>query len=264
MTPLANQQRALQTAILSDVAPADLLAGPDAARRFSIYADAYRARLAAALRDNYPVLHRVLGDEDFDALARAYLHAHPSVAPSIRWFGGALADFVQATPDALPHPALVDLIRLEWALRAAFDAEDAPPMGFATLAALPPDRWPALRLRLHPSVSRLALAWAVEPLWQALAPLEDGQSPEQEPPPPEPHVHGLIAWRQGLTPCWRSVEALEGHLLAALAGGAAFADLCTLAADAGEEAAAHQVAGLLRRWVDEGLLQACDALMSTP
>lgn len=254
MTDLASQQRALQAAILADAAPVGLLAGADAARRFAIYADAYRARLTAALRDNYPVLHRVLGDEDFDALARAYLAVHPSASPSIRWFGGALADFAAARPEALPHPALADLIRLEWALRGAFDAEDAAPLAFDTLAAMPAEQWPALRLGLHPACVLLDLTWAVEGLWQALAPLGDGESPDPEPDAPAPHAHRLVVWRRGLTPCWRSVDRLEGTLLAAVAAGACFAELCARVADSGEAAAAPAMAGLLRRWVDEGLL----------
>lgn len=254
MTYLVQQQRALQTAILADTAPVGLLAGADAARRFAIYADAYRARLSAALRDNYPVLHRVLGDEDFDALAHAYLATHPSASPSIRWFGGALADFAAACPEALPHQALADLIRLEWALRGAFDAEDAVPLDFASLAAVPAEAWPTLRLQLHPSCALLDLGWSVEGLWQALAPLDDGESPDPEPDAPAPHAHRLVVWRKGLTPCWRSADGLEGPLLEAVAAGECFAELCERIAETGEAAAAQVMVGLLRRWVDEGLL----------
>jgi hypothetical protein len=35
-----------------------------------VYLKAYRARLTAALRDNFPVLQRALGDDAFDVLAQ--------------------------------------------------------------------------------------------------------------------------------------------------------------------------------------------------
>ncbi|WP_163367521.1 HvfC/BufC N-terminal domain-containing protein, partial [Klebsiella aerogenes] len=86
----------------------------DAGPGLQVYRHAYRARLAEALADNYTVLARALGDEAFDALAQAYLAAHPSRHPSIRWFGAALADFMAVAGDELvPHPGLVDLARMD-------------------------------------------------------------------------------------------------------------------------------------------------------
>ena len=55
-----------------------------AQRRFDIYVNAYRTRLIDALRANYPVLHRALGDDAFESLAQAYIAAHPSSCTNIR------------------------------------------------------------------------------------------------------------------------------------------------------------------------------------
>ena len=68
-----------------------------------IYEQAYGARLTAALRDNFGVLPTVLGDDAFDALAHAYIAAHPSRRPSIRWFGDALPAFMAARDDLVPR-----------------------------------------------------------------------------------------------------------------------------------------------------------------
>ena len=85
-----------------------------------------------------PVLHRVLGDAAFGALADDYMHAHPSQKRSIRWFGDCLPDFVAGRIDALPHPALADLARMEWRICLAFDAADRVPLGFERLARTTP------------------------------------------------------------------------------------------------------------------------------
>jgi len=226
--------------------------------RFAIYRHAYRARLTGALRENYPVLHRLLGDEAFDALAHAFIARHPSRQPSIRWFGDALPAYLDAraaTDDAssaLPHPALPDLARMEWALGTAFDAADAPPLTVAQLLATAPSAWPAMRLTPHPSLRLTPLEWAVEPLWRALS--EDA---EAETAPPVRRRHHLLSWRVDQQTQWRSAEALEVELLEVVAAGGSFADICQRAsALQGDEAAAATAAGHLRHWAESGLLAA--------
>jgi hypothetical protein len=250
--PLADQQRALHTAMLGAPAAPGLLGEPTQHEPLlRIYQNAYRARLTAALRDNFGVLPHAMGDEAFDALAEAYLQAHPSRHPSIRWFGHRLAEFMAANPALVPHPAFVDLARMEWALREAFDSTDATPMTPQELAALPADDWPQRVLRFHPSVQVLALDWQVEPAWRAL-------QGEDEPVLAEPEAgeHLLIVWRPALETRWRSAaDAVEVQLLAAAMRGDDVSALCTAAAEAlGDEQAVLGVVSAVQRWTAEGLL----------
>lgn len=253
------QQRQLAAAI-RDGAEADGLLAGDYAAGLQVYRHAYRARLVEALADNYTVLVRALGDEAFDALARAYIAARPSRHPSIRWFGHGLAEFMATSGDELvPHPSLVDFARMDWALRGAFDAADAPTMAAAELATMSPDDWAGLVLHLHPSAHRVALAHAIEPAWRALRewdPESGADAPEVD--EPARHEHLLLAWRQGLQTRWRSLEPLEASLLDGVSAGEPFAHLCERAAAAlgDAEAAAPAVVGALQRWLMEGLLAA--------
>lgn len=221
--------------------------------RLDIYRHAYRARLVAALRSNYPVLHRVLGDEDFEALALDYLAHRPHRQPSIRWFGDALAEHLADAPDRrVPHPALIDLVRMEWALGSSFDAADATALDAGALAGLAADDWPALRLRPHPSVRLVPMRWAVEPIWQALTADHDAATAE-----PEALAHDLLVWRQGLDTHWRSLPDAEARLLRAALRGeplSAWSELAAIGQAA--PAAAQIVATQLQRWVADGLL--CD------
>ncbi|WP_457322355.1 HvfC/BufC family peptide modification chaperone [Roseateles sp. P5_E11] len=253
-----QQQRRLAAAIRDGADAADLLAG-DHATGLEVYRHAYRARLVAALTDNYTVLARALGDEAFDALGQAYLAARPSQHPSIRWFGHELADFMAAADDELvPHASLIDFARMDWALRGAFDAAQAPPLEPASLAALGADDWAGLVLHLQPSVQRAVLAYAIEPAWRVLREWEP-ESGDDQPELPEPvaHEHTLLAWRQAGETRWRSLEPLEAALLGAVAEGLPFAQLCERAAqvlgDPG--AAAPAVVGALQRWLADSLLQ---------
>lgn len=256
---LADLQGRLAAAIRDGADAEGLLAG-DWALGLAAYRHAYRARLAEALADNYTVLARALGDEPFAALAQAYIAAEPSRHPSIRWFGHALADFMAGAGEALvPHAGLVDIARMDWALRGAFDAKDAPTLDPASLAALDPDAWAGLVLHLHPSVRRASLAHAVEPAWRALREWEpESDAPQPELDEPLPHEHGLLAWRQDGETRWRSLEPLEAALLDEVEAGMPFAQLCERAAEVlgDAEAAAPAVIGALQRWLADGLLRA--------
>ncbi|MEJ5999856.1 DNA-binding domain-containing protein [Paucibacter soli] len=255
---LQAQQQAFQRAVLGQALVPQLL-GQGSEKRLAVYAHAYRARLLGALRDNYEVLALAMGDAAFDALGHAYIEAYPSRQASIRWFGDALADFMDGPYAArLPHAALRDLARMDWALRGAFDAAAAAPMTLAQLQTLAPAAWAGLALRLQPSVRLLALDWVVEPVWRALRQHQPGAA-EPELPEPLAQGHGLLVWRQGLETRWRSLAAEEQALLQGLGEGATFAHLCELASALhGPEQAAEQVAAValraLQQWLADELL----------
>ena len=266
MQALAEQQRRLAAAIVADVADAAEVAdtantadtadtanaafeGIGRPERVGVYRHAYRARLAEALRSNYPVLHRVLGDDAFGDLAQAYLRARPSVRPSIRWFGNELATHMHEAPDAVPHPSLIDLARMEWSLGLSFDSADAAVLTPAMLLAIPAAQWPALRFAPHPSVNLLQLDWSVEPAWSAVTADE-----RAEVEAPQRSSHALLVWRWRLDTRWRSLPDDEAVWLRSCLNGEPFAQLCELAAQTTSDGAALAAAGALRRWVEDGLL----------
>ena len=255
---LRQQQLAFQAGVLGQADGALLRPAPDGRpAALQIYQQAHSQRLAGALRDNFEMLAQALGDDGFTALAAAYLQAHPPSRPSIRWFGGQLACFMDscvATDMGLvPHPALADLARMDWALRAAFDAGDAPVLQRAALAGLAAEDWPGLRLQLHPAVQTVALQWAVEAAWQALRAADAGTEPEL--PAPQASPHTLLVWRQGLETRWRSLASSEATLLQAVAAGHPFEAWCAQAAALvpSADAAAPLVVGLLQQWLADGL-----------
>ena len=278
-TALRTQQLALAAAIgitLPGAATAEPPAAPRLAGgasrhgRLAVYQQAYCARLLAALRDNYGVLARAMGDEAFDALGRAYLAAQPSMRPSIRWFGHQLPDFMDqhlvGDGALVPHPALADLARMDWALGVAFDAADAPALAASAITELPVAAWPGLRMQLHPSVQALALQWAVAPAWHALqrpAKLDadadaDADADEPSLPPPEASAHTLLIWRRALGSQWRVLGDGEAALLRAAAAGDDFNALCAMAGElhADEAQAVQAVVSALQQWLADGLVSA--------
>ncbi len=246
---LATLQQQMQSAVTAG-GPPPALAGNT--RGLEVYRTAWRARLIEALRTNYPVLHRVLGDDAFETLADDYMHVHRSQKRSIRWFGHRLPDFVAERIDTLPHPALADLARMEWAICLAFDAADHTPLRVDQLAAMPPDAWPNLRFALQPGYALFDLDWSVAPVWRELSEAED---PNQQVAPPERLDNTILIWRRALTPMWRSVAPLEAELLRAIEADENFGQLCARAVtEVGEADAAATVVGYLQQWVADELL----------
>ncbi len=266
MNRLAEQQHALKHAIVERTDAAGLLQmQPEREPLLRIYQQAYEARLTSALRDNFGVLPKVMGDEAFDELARGYIAAHPSREPSIRWFGDKLADFMAQRDDLVPHPAFTDLARMEWALRGAFDSADAAPIDAAELAAQPAENWPSLRFEAHAGVQVLALQWTIEPVWRAMQSFDPETGDEPELPEPEEHAHSLVVWRSGLETRWRAADAVPALLLRAAIGGASFGELCGLAAaQVGEEQAAGVAVAALQGWLADGLLVRCSVRHPPP
>jgi hypothetical protein len=248
MNTLAGLQQRFQGHVTSSpVAAADGLRD-EVRGHLEVYVNAYWGRLREALADNYPVLYRALGDDGFRELAAAYLGAHPSHFRSIRWFGDRLAEFIAGNPAIVPHPALLDIACLDWAMRGAFDAADAPPLCVEDLAGIPAGQWPDLRFTLCPSFRILALDWGIEALWHALNEDENAETDE-----PQRHAHSMIVWRTGLEIRWRTVTEDEANALRTLADGSNFATMCA-AIEAHGGSNATSVASLLDQWINEGLL----------
>lgn len=238
-----------RTAILQHIAGT---AQADAETRLGIYAEAYRLRLIEALDTDFPVLHALLGDDEFERMARAYIDAHPSRHFSIRWFGQHLSDFLRATPPYREHPAVGEMAAFEWTMTLAFDAADDPLLALDAMAAVPPASWPDLRFTAHASLHRLDLSWNVPAVWKAHAAGEDVHAPEKN-----PHPIAWVLWRQDLTTYFRSLEVDEAWALDALIAGQPFADLCQGLCEwiDAQHVAAH-AAGLLKNWIGDGMIAA--------
>jgi hypothetical protein len=222
----------------------------DAVTRVGVYTDAYRLRLIEALETDYPTLKRVLGETDFETLARRYLDQFPSAHYSIRYFGRHLAHSLRTHAAYRDNSLLAELAAFEWAMTDAFDAPDVTPVGDDDLARVTPNDWPGLTFTLHPSLQRLDLAWNVAALWHA-------QEKDEPLPPAEraPHPLGWALWRQGLQIYFRSLGVDQAWALDALRQGQSFAALCEGLCEwiDAQHVAAH-AAGLLRQWLGDGLI----------
>jgi len=219
--------------------------------RLGIYADAYASRLIEALQDNYPALHTLMGDSQFNRMAQYYLSKHPSKNFSVRYFGDQLSQFLQQESRYNSQPVFAEMATFEWALRAAFDAKDQTPITMAALQAIPVEQWGDMRFSLHDSVHRLNLEWNVATLWLAI-------ENEQEAIPAEKNDYP-IAWRiwreQKLKIFYKSLAVDEAWALDAIIDQTNFADICAGLCEWADEAyAAQRAVTLIQTWINDGLI----------
>jgi hypothetical protein len=127
--------------------------------------------LIEGLRDAYPVVCRLVGEEFFRAMAGVFARAQPPRSPVMLEYGGGFAQFIAGFPPAASLPYLADMARLERAWVEAYHAADAPP-----LMGLEPNQ--TARLRLHPAARLVRSPFAILRIWQA-------NQPDAEPGPLE-------------------------------------------------------------------------------
>ena len=252
---LADLQRAFQDYLLASsegfAAAVRDTKKADRTTLLDVYRDGYALRLIEVLTNDYPGLMAMAGPADFDHLARAYIAAHPSRHPSVRWFGQHLADFIASTLPYSRSPAAAEMARFEWLLGEAFDAPDVTPVLADALMALPSEAWETLCFVPLPSLRRSIFAFEVAQAWQRREDVEAGNldvAPASAPTP-------WMIWRPERVSNFRSLETDEAAMLDAMAEGRLFPELCeAIVTHVGEDQAAARAAGLLRAWVEEGLI----------
>lgn len=145
-------------------APPSGLRGARDLARFEVYRASVEANLGHALRDTYPVVNRLVGEDYFSQVARAYLRAHPSRCGDIHAFGAEFESFLAVQDSAEDFPYLPDVARLEWLTHQAFHAADAESLTPPALADLPSESYGSLCLL--PTVRMMRSEFPVHRIWQ--------------------------------------------------------------------------------------------------
>jgi hypothetical protein len=255
MKHLAHLQSSFQHALLEQDQDAVLSAISTSGRaaattQFEVYSKAYRLRLKEVLEIDYPVLAAALGGAAFDKLANGYIEAHPSNGYSLRGFGVHLAAFLREQPVYGETPVLAELAKFEWELSKAFYAADDPVITTKIMSQIPPEAWPVLQLKFHPSVQLNDFTWNAPQLWKAR---------KADMAPPEVHENKLpvhwIIWRQDFKIRFRSLQDNEYPTLIAARQGSTFADMCeVLGVFIPQESIPLHAASILKSWVRDGLI----------
>ena len=180
-----------------------------------------------ALAANVPTVHRLLGDDSFDAAAGAFVRAQlPRLSARAR-YGAGLPEFLAsfapvAEIDYLPGVAALDLAWIESHLAA-----DAPVLQAADIFALTAQQLLHGQLVPHPAARWLSFPVPAFTIWRHER--EDRRLEE----PLSWRSESALLTRSKRTVGWRPIDAGEAQFLAACASGHACDDALASVLDAG-------------------------------
>ncbi len=137
-----------------------------AGRRFDIYRNNVAVSLTEALRIGFPVITKLIGQQNMDGLAGIFLRAHPPSSPILMQYGARFPDFLAQTPQLAHLGYLPDIARLDLAIRRSYHAGDAPPIVPDILAETPPEVLMAATITLAPAVQLVRSDWPIHDIWR--------------------------------------------------------------------------------------------------
>lgn len=170
MLRLSERQREFGAAILNpDAALPRGLVGPDGVpslRRFSVYRNNVVVGLIDALKQSYPAVTRIVGEEFMTAMTRIYVAHEPPSSPILLHYGEGFADFIDGFEPASTVPYLADVARMERAWHEAYHARETAPFDSSSLAGLAPHDFERVIFMPHSSLRLVTSSYPALSIWQ--------------------------------------------------------------------------------------------------
>ncbi len=147
--------------------PQSLTDGKDqpAGKRFNVYRNNVIVSLKEALSDSFPVIERLIGAQNFDALAGLFVRAHPPSDPRMMLYGAAFPDFLEQFQPLSHIGYLADVARLELAQRRSYHAADATPIDPSVFSTMSPEILAKCTATFAPALQVLRSSWPVLDIW---------------------------------------------------------------------------------------------------
>ncbi|SMC73625.1 DNA-binding domain-containing protein [Primorskyibacter flagellatus] len=156
--PLLDADRAIPEGLTDGL-------GRPAGARYNVYRNNVAVSLTEALETGFPAIAKLIGPDNFRAVAARYLRAAPPTSPLMMHYGAGFPEFLK-TVEPLAHLGyLPDVARLELALRRSFHAADHTPADPALLQDVDDDALMSCRMALAPSAHLLRSPWPIVSIW---------------------------------------------------------------------------------------------------
>jgi len=139
----------------------------DGKRRLRIYHNNIYTSLTEALSAVYPVIKKLVGDEFFHFMARAFIRQFPSVSGNLHDFGAQLPVFIEEFEPANSLVYLADVARLEWAYHYVFHAADCQPFNAEKLQQVNQESYFKLIFAANPACQLIFSAYPILKIWQS-------------------------------------------------------------------------------------------------
>jgi len=184
--------------------------------RFNVYRNNVAVSLTEAMRTGFPIVAKLLGEQNMDGLSGLFLRAHPPSSPLMMHYGAAFPGFIESMEQLAKYPYLADIARLELALRQSYHAADSTPIDPQILGALSPDNLFAATVALAPSALVLRSRYPIHGIWR--------MNTEEGAPKPAPRAEDVLMARPEFDPIPFLLPQGGADWIEALADGASIGD----------------------------------------
>ena len=141
--------------VAGEIKPHSRLTG---VQQFAIYSEGYRIRLVQAIRSDYPILLKLLGDSAFDALAVAYIEQNPPTSYNLDFYPHKFAGFVgEKYGDAF----VSELATLEATIAEVFMLTDSEPFLLDKFSQISPENFGEMFFNLRTACRLLQFSYPV-------------------------------------------------------------------------------------------------------
>jgi len=141
-------------------------AAQPAGRRFDVYRNNVAVSLTEALRMGFPVITRLIGQQNMDGLAGVFLRAHPPTSPLMMKYGAAFPNFLAGAAQLAHWGYLPDIARLELAIRRSYHAADAVAIAPERLGEITTETLMRATFTMAPSVQLIRSDWPILDIWR--------------------------------------------------------------------------------------------------
>lgn len=133
--------------------PADFFSGEPRliSERIRIYRGNLHALWSNALRNVFPVVHALVGEEFFDQLSILYGQQFPSQSGDLNVFGQHFAGFLQEEASVQAYPYFSSVAALEWQQHCAYYAADADAFDLPSFLSIAGQDATSYALICHPA-----------------------------------------------------------------------------------------------------------------
>lgn len=169
-TALLNPDKAIPTGLVDP-------SGRPAGKRFDVYRNNVVVSLIDAMETAFPVIHKLVGDAFFKAMAGVYIRAHPPTTPLLMFYGDEFPAFLEEFEHIKKLPYAADVARLELMRRRSYHARDITPIDPNELANIAPDDLMSARFTLSPTLELITSPHPIHAIWN-MNMVEDAPKPE--------------------------------------------------------------------------------------
>jgi hypothetical protein len=198
----------------------DGLARP-AGRRYNVYRNNVTASLIDAMKTAFPLVRKLIGPVNFDALAPLYVRGHPPKSPLMMFYGTDFPLFLRGFKPLAQIGYLGDAAALDLALRHSYHAADCAPFDQSILESVDPDVLMDAKISLAPSTIVLTSAWPLFDIWR--------YNTETNAPKPRAVAQDVIITRPAFDPTPHALPQGAAAWLLALQDGHSFGEATDIA-----------------------------------